>query len=201
MSRSPVAVSTAPAAKNSRLLNSEWLSTCSSAAVKASAAAGGHAVGLEGEREAQADEDDADVLDRAVGEQPLEVALHQGAEHAEHGADAADRQHHDAPPPGRRAHQIEHDAHEAVDRDLGHDAAHQRGDVTGRGRMGERQPHVQRHQAGLGASSQQRPAAGRARAPTSARRHPPCRRTCSCRRGPRAGRRPAAAPACRSSPS
>ena len=31
MSRSPVAVSTAPAPKNSRLLNSEWLNTCSSA--------------------------------------------------------------------------------------------------------------------------------------------------------------------------
>ena len=39
MSRSPVAVSTAPAPKNSRLLNTEWLSTCSSPAVSASAAA------------------------------------------------------------------------------------------------------------------------------------------------------------------
>ena len=45
-----------------------------------------HAVGLEGQRQAQADEDDADVLHRAVGEQPLDVALQQGAQHAEHGA-------------------------------------------------------------------------------------------------------------------
>ena len=39
MSRSPVALSTAPAPKNSRLLNSEWLRTWNSAAVNASAAA------------------------------------------------------------------------------------------------------------------------------------------------------------------
>ena len=39
MSRSPVAVSTAPAPKNSRLLKSEWLRTWNSAAVSASAAA------------------------------------------------------------------------------------------------------------------------------------------------------------------
>ena len=38
MSRSPVAVSTAPAPKNSRLLNSEWLKTCRRPAVSASAA-------------------------------------------------------------------------------------------------------------------------------------------------------------------
>ena len=82
MSRSPVAPSTAPAPKNSRLLNSEWLKTCSSAAVSASAAAPVHVVRLEREREAEADEDDADVLDRAVGEQALEVVLHQRVEHA-----------------------------------------------------------------------------------------------------------------------
>ncbi len=62
-----------------------------------------HAVGLEGERQAEADEDDADVLDRVVGEQPLQVVLHQRIEHAEHRGDAAERQHHHAPPPGGRA--------------------------------------------------------------------------------------------------
>jgi hypothetical protein len=39
MSRAPVAVSTAPAPKKSKLLKSEWLKTCKSAAVSASAAA------------------------------------------------------------------------------------------------------------------------------------------------------------------
>ena len=46
MSRSPVAVSTAPAPKNSRLLNSEWLRTWNSAAVSASAAAAGMPLAL-----------------------------------------------------------------------------------------------------------------------------------------------------------
>ena len=41
MSRSPVALCTAPAPKNSKLLNSEWLSTWNSAAVSESAAAKG----------------------------------------------------------------------------------------------------------------------------------------------------------------
>ena len=52
----------------------------------------GHAVGPEGERQAQPDEDDADVLDRVVGEQPLQVVLHQGVEDAHHRGDAAERQ-------------------------------------------------------------------------------------------------------------
>ena len=46
MSRSPVADSTAPEPKNSRLLNSEWLKTWNSAAVMASAAASGMAAAL-----------------------------------------------------------------------------------------------------------------------------------------------------------
>ena len=43
-----------------------------------------HAVRLEGEREAEPDEDDADVLHRVIGEQPLEIVLHQRIEHAHH---------------------------------------------------------------------------------------------------------------------
>ena len=63
---------------------------------------GGHAVGLEGQREPEADEDDADILDGAEGEQPLQVALHEGAEHAEHGGGAADGEQDAAPPPAGR---------------------------------------------------------------------------------------------------
>ena len=54
-----------------------------------------HAVGPEGERQAEADEDDADVLDGVIGEQPLQVVLHQRVEHAQHRGDAAQRR---APP-------------------------------------------------------------------------------------------------------
>ena len=42
-----------------------------------------HAEHLERQREAKSNEDDADVLDRMVGEQALEVVLHQRVEHAE----------------------------------------------------------------------------------------------------------------------
>ena len=54
---------------------------------------GRHAVRRERERQAEADEDDADILDGVVGEQPLEVVLHQRAEHAEHAGDAGERDH------------------------------------------------------------------------------------------------------------
>ena len=111
---------------------------------------------LEGQRQPKADEDDADILHRVIGEQPLEIVLHQRIEHAHHGGDAAKREHDDAPPPGRRRRQIEHDADEAVDRDLGHHAAHQRRDMARRRRMRERQPDMQRHEAGLGAGADQR---------------------------------------------
>ena len=43
-----------------------------------------HAVRLEGERKAETDEDDADVLDRMIGEQPLEIVLHERVKHAHH---------------------------------------------------------------------------------------------------------------------
>ena len=62
----------------------------------------GHAMRLEGEREAEADEDDADILNRVIGEQPLEVVLHQRVEHAHHCGHAAEGEHEHAPPPGGR---------------------------------------------------------------------------------------------------
>ena len=114
-----------------------------------------HAVGLEGEREPEPDEDDADILDGVIGEQPLEVVLHERVQHAHHGRDAGEREHHNAPPPSRRSGEIEDDPHEAIDGDFGHHAAHQAGDVTRRGRMRERQPDVQWHDAGLRAGAEQ----------------------------------------------
>ena len=152
-----------------------------------------HGVGLEGERQAEADEDDADVLDRVVGEQALQVVLHQRVQHAEHRGGAAEHQDHHAPPPGGRPEQVEHDAHEAVDRDLGHDPAHQRRDVARRRRVGERQPDVQRHEPGLrsGAEQHQRQHQGGECPRAGRRRGSPRRR--SRRPARRAGRRRAAA--------
>ena len=189
MSRSPVADSTAPAPKNSRLLKREWLNACSRPAVRASAATEGMSNDLKRQREPKSNEDDADVLDGVVGEQALEVVLHQRVEHAEQGGARPDRQNRNAPPPVRRSRQFEHDPDEAVDGDLRHHPAHQRGDMARRGRVGERQPDVQRHDPGLRARADQRQHegeagdAGRRRAPRAWRR----RR--SRRPGPRARRR------------
>jgi len=112
-------------------------------------------VGLERQRQAETHEYDADVLDRAVGEQAFEILLHQGVQDAQHRGDASEAKHDDAPRPGWRSQQVEDDPDEGVDGNLGHDATHQGGDVTGRGRMGKRQPDVQRHQAGLRSGAEQ----------------------------------------------
>src|ERR1035437_11083984 len=89
-----------------------------------------HRVRLEGERKAEPDEHDADILDRAVGKEPLQVALEYSREQADYRGRASKYQHRYAPPPLRRAEKIEDDTDEAVDRDLGHDAAHQRRHTT-----------------------------------------------------------------------
>src|SRR5262249_940037 len=80
----------------------------------------------------KSDENDPDVLNRVIREQPLEVVLHQCVKHAHHRGDSAERQHQHAPPPGGRADEVEYDAHEAVDGDFRHDPAHQRRDVARR---------------------------------------------------------------------
>jgi len=108
-----------------------------------------HAAAAKGERQAEPDEDDPDILDGAVGEKPLQVGCNHGSKDAEPGGEPAQRHHDHAGPPGRLAHKIEDDAHEAVNGDLGHDAAHQRGDVARCRRMCQRQPDMQRNQTGL----------------------------------------------------
>ena len=44
----------------------------------------------------------------------------------------------------RACEQIERNAHKSINRHLGHDAAHQCGDMTGRSRMSQRQPGMER---------------------------------------------------------
>ena len=117
-----------------------------------------------------------------IGEHAFEVALHQRIEHAHHRGDAADASTDHAPPPVRRSQQVEHDAHEAVDRDLGHHAAHQRGDMAGRGRVGERQPGMQRHEAGLRAGADQHEDQHQRRQPGGWHARRGWRRRRSCRR-------------------
>jgi len=116
---------------------------------------GRHGIRFEGQREPQPDEDDADVLHRVVGQQPLEIVLHQGMQDTEHGRHPAQQNHQGAPPPERWTEQVEHDARETVDGDLGHDAAHQRGYMAWRRGVGKGQPHMQRHEPRLGARADQ----------------------------------------------
>ena len=64
-----------------------------------------HAIRLEGERQAEAHDDDADILDAVVGEQALQVVLHQRVQDPHDAGHPGDRQHHEAPPPVRRPRQ------------------------------------------------------------------------------------------------
>ena len=114
------------------------------------------AVGLEQDREPDAGDDDADVLDRRVGEQPLHVALHGREDHAEQRSQEAKRQRGDAPPPLLRIEEIERDAQQTVDRRLQHHAAHQRRHRRRRRGMRLGQPDVQRQHARFRAEAEQR---------------------------------------------
>ena len=100
-------------------------------------------------RHAQAEQDDADVLHRVIREQPFQVVLHQGVEHAEERGAGADQEHREPPLPAQRADQVVDHAHHAVDRGLDHHPAHQRRDRRGRGRMRLGQPGVQRDHSRL----------------------------------------------------
>jgi hypothetical protein len=113
-------------------------------------------VGAEGQCQAQRHEDHADILDRRIGQYALEVAVEHGVEQAQHRRHCTQNDGRERPSPGGRAEQVEGDAHEAVDRHLGHDAAHQRRDVARRRRMGERQPGVQGDQSALRAATDER---------------------------------------------
>ncbi len=106
-------------------------------------------VGLEQDRQPDPGDDDADVLDRRVCEQPLHVGLHRREKHAEERRDEAQHQRDHAPPPQLALQQVEGHAQQAVDRRLEHHSAHQRGHRRRRGRMRLGQPDMQRQQPAL----------------------------------------------------
>jgi hypothetical protein len=67
-------------------------------------------------------QNDADIFDRTVGEQPLEVVLRQGKRDAQQSADGAETNHH---PPGRRRHrQPAAKAHDPINAHLDCHARH-----------------------------------------------------------------------------
>ena len=107
------------------------------------------------QRRSQPHENDADVLDAVIGQQPFQVVFHQGVKHAQHRRDRAGGQNRHPPPQRRRAEEVKADARQPVDAGLDQHAGHQRRDVAGRHRMRRRQPDVQRDDAGLDAKTEQ----------------------------------------------
>ncbi len=63
---------------------------------------------------ADAEQDDPDVLDAVIGEQPLQIVLRQREQHAENAARCADREQQPAPPCRWRAEQRQ-DPDQAID--------------------------------------------------------------------------------------
>ncbi len=89
------------------------------------------------------EQDDADVFDAVIGEEALEVVLHQRIEHAENGRQSADQKDEDAPRQSRQTQTKGAEPNDAVDPSLDQDAGHQRRNTAGRGGMRFRQPDVQ----------------------------------------------------------
>ncbi len=98
-------------------------------------------------------QDDADVLHRVVGEQPLEVMLGQRKQHPEHCRAGAEDQYHIAPPELAGAEKIDADPQDAKETQLHHHTGHQRRDMGRRNGLGHRQPAVQRHETGAQAKA------------------------------------------------
>ncbi len=77
-----------------------------------------------------------------------------GVEKSKHGRRGAKQQEWQGPPPDGRSQEIEDDADQAIDCHLGHDTAHQGGDMAGGCRMGKRQPDVERRDTGFRAGAE-----------------------------------------------
>jgi hypothetical protein len=105
---------------------------------------------------AEADEDETDVLDARIGEEALEVVLHERVEHADDRRERPEADQQGSPPGRPPAEQVQADAEEPVHAELDHHARHEGGDVARRRRVSARQPDVERDDAGLGAEPQKR---------------------------------------------
>ncbi len=117
-------------------------------------------------RRAQAQQDDADVLDRGVGQQTLDVVLRGREDRAPQAGRGARREQHEA----RRAQfgqaaQGGRDAQDAVYARLDHHARHERRDVRRGCGVCLRQPHVHGEEAGFHAESREEEHEERQRAP------------------------------------
>src|ERR1041384_4540236 len=110
---------------------------------------------MEHQAGADADQNNADVLDRVKGEKAFEVMLHERVEHTEESRDHAHSKHEAAPPRGAAAQQIEREPQQTIDTHLDHAARHERRDMTRGGRMSAGQPDMQWDDAGLRAEAEE----------------------------------------------
>ena len=110
----------------------------------------------EHDRESEAGKHDPDIFNGRIGQQTFHVGLCGGENDPIQSAEEPERQRQQSPPPYGLTHEVKTYPDHSVQRCLQHDAAHQRRDRRRRGGMRFRQPHMQRHQACLGAKSNQR---------------------------------------------
>ena len=105
-------------------------------------------------RQPHAHQDDADVLDAVVGQEPLDVVLRHREGHAEEARDGAQGQDHRAPGGGEAGQQGQC-AQKAVYSHLQHHAGEHGRDLAGRGRVGAGQPEMKGHRARLQAKAEE----------------------------------------------
>ena len=105
---------------------------------------------------AETEHDDPDVLDRVEREQTLQVVLEERVDDTADRRERTDGEDEHAEPERQHAEPVDEHAHEPVDRDLDHHAAHQRRHRRRRDRVRPRQPAVQRHQPRLRAHADER---------------------------------------------
>ena len=104
MSCSPVATMTVPAPKNRSALEQHVVEGVEQRGGQRQRGGAGEAAGFEGQGQTERDEDDADILDGAVGEHALQIGFHQRVQHADRRGRAAEQEGRQTPPPGRVAH-------------------------------------------------------------------------------------------------
>src|SRR6185369_3527190 len=112
----------------------------------------GHAEGHHGDgagclsdqRHPDPHEDDADIFNAVISQQPFQVVLADGKGYPDHARDHSQEEY-EAPPPERHAMKERKSPYQTVDTDLEDDSGHGGRDVTWGAGMGRREPDVERH--------------------------------------------------------
>src|ERR1019366_10610134 len=104
---------------------------------------------------AQAHENDPDILDAVVAQEPFEIVLHQGVQDAQNGRDDPDDENQQAGPGWDSAQRIQENAGHAIDSSFNHDPGKQSRDIARRDRVCRGQPDMEGDDTRLNAESQE----------------------------------------------